>query len=811
MKARFLLTLILFTLITLVCVKFSFNNSTGNYSEGTLAPEEKYSQVKVNISSPNDLLLLEQNDITVEHYQGSLSRGITLVINQPEVERLKTTGLSYNIEIPDMDEYYRNRPLPTEQDMIRSIQIKEADNIAGFSYGSMGGYYTYAEVVQKLDSLRLQYPTLITAKQNRGTTEEGRTIWSVKISDNADVNESATEPAIYFDALHHAREPQAMAGTVYFMYWLLDNYNTNPEAKYLVDNREIYFIPVVNPDGYVRNQTTNPNGGGSWRKNRRNNGASCFGVDLNRNYNYGWGNNSGSSGDPCSDTYRGPSAGSEPESQAVKNLCAAILPKIGFSVHSVAGRYLNTLSYNDTAIAYEIYSDFSGDFASENNYPYGTVIEMLDYYSSGTTRDWLHKVNGTYCWTPEVGGSGFWPNQNEIIPVANEMLPSYKYLSWVGGAYAKFQNYSVLGNGYAERNDTLKLNIGIRNKGLSQPSNNVIVTVSTSYPNITALNSTINYGSITQRQIKYNTAPFSFRLTNSAAFMDEIKLIVSTKQDNIETSLDTISVIVGRGNVIMSDNAEGGTSRWTKSGNQTQWDTTFVGYWGESHSFADSRYGNSKNSTNNFFLLNDTINLTGAVNPRLEFMAKWATEEGFDYTRIQVSTNFGASWTNLPGRFTATVGGQPSYHGVQSWIYERINLNAYVGQRIKLRFNYVTDGGVPGDGFYFDNFRVVNYTDGPVGITQTGNEIPKRFAMFQNYPNPFNPVTKIRFDIPKASFVKITVFDVLGREVSILANNEMAPGSYGADFNAANFSSGIYFYKIEAGDFTDTKKMLVVK
>ena len=804
MKTRLSVLIIIFILF------FSFSRFN-IFSPGELAPVEKYSTVKVFVRSSEDLKRLQQNDITVEHFHGNYTEGITLVINQLEIERLKSSGIQYSVEIPDMDLYYKNRPLPGEQEMNAAGLVMQNDNIRGFSYGSMGGYYTYTEVVQKLDSMRLQYPTLITAKQNRGTTEEGRTIWSVKISDNADVNESGTEPAIYFDALHHAREPQAMAGTVYFMYWLLDNYNTNPEAKYLVDNREIYFVPVVNPDGYVRNQTTNPNGGGNWRKNRKNNGNGCFGVDLNRNYNYGWGFNSGSSSDPCSDTYRGPSAGSEPETQAIKNLVTAIQPKISFSVHSEAGRYLNPYGYNDSTVAYEIYSDFSGDFASENNFTYGTVIEMLDYYSSGTTRDWLHSI-GCYAWTPEVGGGSFWPSQAQIIPAANEMLPSYKYLAWVGGAYAKFQNYTITGNGYVERNDTLRLNIGIRNKGLSLPANSVTVSVSTSYPNITAINSSHNYGSINPRQVKYNSVPISFRLTNSAAYMDEIKLIVSTKQENVETSLDTISVIVGRGNILMSDNSESGTSRWTKSGNQTQWDTTFVSYWSESHSFADSRYGNSKNSTNNYFTLNDTINLIGAVNPRVEFMAKWATETSFDYTRIQVSTNFGSTWTNLAGRYTATVSGQPSYHGVQPWIYERISLNPYIGQRVKLRFNYVTDGGVPGDGFYFDNFRVVNYTDGPgVGISQNGSEIPLSFALYQNFPNPFNPATKINFDLPRSAFVSIKLFDILGREVKNLVNSNMDAGKYTIDLNASDLAGGVYFYRIETSEFSDTKKLMLIK
>ena len=804
MKKRFTITVLMLSVFSLVFYNFESNNNVI-----TKSPLEIYSQVRVNISTPQDITTLQQNDITVEHYHGNANDGIILVINANEVEKLKTTGIPYTVEIPNLDEYYKNRPAPSQTDMIASEEVKQRDNVSSFSYGSMGGYYTYTEVVQKLDSMRLQYPTLITVKQNRGTTGEGRTIWSVKISDNADVNESATEPAVYFDALHHAREPQAMASTMYFMYWLLDNYNSNAEAKYIVDNREIFFVPVVNPDGYVYNQTTNPNGGGMWRKNRRNNGT-CFGVDLNRNYNYGWGLNNGSSGDPCSDTYRGPSAASEPETQAIKNLATAIQPKISFSVHSVAGRYLNPYGFNDSSIAYEIYSDFSGDFAAENNYTYGTVIEMLNYYSSGTTRDWLHSM-GCYSWTPEVGGSGFWPNINEIIPIANETLPGYKYLCWVGGAYARFQNYSVLGNGYVERNDTLRFNIGIRNKGLSLPSNNVTVSVTTSYGNISPITPTNSYGSINQRQIKYNTVPFSFRLTNSANFMDEIKLVVSTKQDNVETSLDTISIIVGRANILFTDNSENGISRWTRSGNQIQWDTSYVGYWSEGHSFADSRYGNSNDNTNNFFTLNDTINLIGVVNPRLEFMARWATETGFDYTRIQVSSNFGSTWSNLAGRFTATVSGQPSYHGIQSWIYERINLNPYIGQRIRLRFNYVTDSGIPGDGFYFDNFRVVNYTDGAIGIVQNEGEVPRQFALYQNYPNPFNPKTNIKFDIPKSAFVRISVFNALGQQVAIIVNQNMNPGSYEAGFDAINFPSGVYFYKIEAGDFINIKKMILVK
>jgi len=99
----------------------------------------------------------------------------------------------------------------------------------------------------------------------------------------------------------------------------------------------------------------------------------------------------------------------------------------------------------------------------------------------------------------------------------------------------------------------------------------------------------------------------------------------------------------------------------------------------------------------------------------------------------------------------------------------------------------------------------------PVAIVKNETEVPKVFALYQNFPNPFNPVTNISFDIPKATFVKITVYDLTGREVDVLVNQYMGSGRYTADWNAANYASGVYFYKIEAGAFTDRKKMVIVK
>lgn len=137
--------------------------------------------------------------------------------------------------------------------------------------------------------------------------------------------------------------------------------------------------------------------------------------------------------------------------------------------------------------------------------------------------------------------------------------------------------------------------------------------------------------------------------------------------------------------------------------------------------------------------------------------------------------------------------------------------------------DFVATGLTNGTAYYFwvrasdwlCNSRISAYSTPvqvtPLAIIANGNEIPKVFALFQNYPNPFNPVTNINFDIPKGTMVRLTVYDVTGREVDVLVNQFMAPGSYKADWDAADFASGIYFYKIEAGSFVDRKKMVVLK
>ena len=98
-----------------------------------------------------------------------------------------------------------------------------------------------------------------------------------------------------------------------------------------------------------------------------------------------------------------------------------------------------------------------------------------------------------------------------------------------------------------------------------------------------------------------------------------------------------------------------------------------------------------------------------------------------------------------------------------------------------------------------------------IGINPVSNQIPEKYELFQNYPNPFNPKTKIRFAIPKSSFTRLIIYDILGCETAVLVNEQLQHGTYEFDFEGSTLASGVYFYKLVAGDHILAKKMILVK
>jgi photosystem II stability/assembly factor-like uncharacterized protein len=181
----------------------------------------------------------------------------------------------------------------------------------------------------------------------------------------------------------------------------------------------------------------------------------------------------------------------------------------------------------------------------------------------------------------------------------------------------------------------------------------------------------------------------------------------------------------------------------------------------------------------------------------------------------------GASWVNiLPPQnrpfygvqfVNATTGYMTGYANIWKstnsgliWFPIQTNPNNYY---YATHFSDLNTGYVVGDtGIVFKTT-----TGGVIGIEPISTEIPDEYILYQNYPNPFNPTTSIRFALPKAAYVKLSVFDMLGREVEVLVSESLKPATYEAKWNADNYSSGVYFYRLSTSDFQQVKKMSVLK
>jgi carboxypeptidase T len=270
-------------------------------------------------------------------------------------------------------------------------------------------YHTSQEVAGELAEFASQYSS-ITKLFSIGKSHEGRDIWAIKISDNPETTESS-EPSILFNAMHHAREVMTTEVAMDTVEYLLTRYADDNDVRGWVNENEIYIVPMLNVDGNNKVWTSNA----WWRKNTR----SGYGVDLNRNYPYNWNGCSGSSGSVFSDTYRGPSAGSEPESQALMRLVEEIRPVFDISYHSYSELVLypfgcpgNRTPTQDQveSIGRELANMLPGD-NGRNKYAPGTPWELL-YAADGGDIDWMYGAYGVIPYVIELNSSsqGFQPS-----------------------------------------------------------------------------------------------------------------------------------------------------------------------------------------------------------------------------------------------------------------------------------------------------------------------------------------------------------------------------------------------------------------
>jgi carboxypeptidase T len=757
--------------------------------------QTRYSRVKISIP-PAGMQTLLKLDLDLDHGDFNKSAGtFTSTLHESDITKLKQAGILYDVIVEDEIALFQQNNNKDEHEPEMLMQkgklhfenscVSHLSNIStpvGFIPGTYGGYYRFSEMQARIDSLVNHYPTLVQKTILPQTTAGGRPIIVVKISDNVTVNENEAE--VLYTGLHHAREGMSMMNLFFFMQYLVENYAINPDIAAIVDNRELFFIPCVNPDGYVYNETNTPGGGGMWRKNRRNNGSGRFGVDLNRNYNVDWGvsgPNINISTDPASDSYIGPSAFSEPETQAIRQFAQARHLKLVIDHHAYGNYYVTPYgvpaSHPFTIADNKFYKYASALMGKYNGYFAGDGMQTVNYYAVGNSRDYymagdigIGNKQKTYGYTVEIGPSalGFWPSSVNILPIAKSMFFANLQMAYMAGAYYEIQDRDKLavtattGNFYFSL-----LRIGISTGPVSVsliPLQNV-QSVGPDFVN----GGLTNYGDTVHGKINYT-------LSGGISAGDKIRFIYQINTGGILLN-DTIEKIY-QPMSLLNEDIEGSLSAWTFTGS---WGASSVAAYQGSKSLSESPASNYAASVNSSATYNQSLDLTGATAAYLSFWVRHRAQNGSDKLQIQISptgTGLGASYAAVCGRQTIAENTAPALTGIrENWTRETIDLNDYVGlPAVGLRFAFSSNGSNNDEGFYIDDIEVVKspaiVLDTKTPATGTGKD-QKIKAKLNVYPNPVKEQLNLNLSSSGPVNYLITISTVTGvrlRTVRTLVN-----------------------------------------
>lgn len=688
----------------------------------------KYSQVRILSLDRSVFDKMADEGLLIDH---AIRKGsfIEAWLSSDEIEMLKKSGVPYQITIADWNTYYEQLPKMTSAEMRSAINgTRELNNVSHSIYGTMGGFLKYSEVANKLDSMRMQYPALISAKFSIGTTGQGRSIWTVRVTKNPDA--PTGRPEVWYHSLIHAREPESMQHSIYYIYWLLENYNVDPIATYILNNRELYFTPVLNPDGYVYNETTNPSGGGLWRKNRRSNAGGSTGVDLNRNYGtYQFWNssNNGSSTSGSSDTYRGTSPFSELETQAAMNFINSRNINAVLGSHTYGNYLIKPWSWQDPVPTPDDhkFNEYLADMTKFNNYTTGTPSQTVGYVTRGSSDDWYyndssHSGHKIMSMTPETGTTGFWPSQAEIIPLAEGMLFTNQYLALIGGAYIYPNSIALNKSSYAA-GEAGTLKVKFKNKGVLSADNVKVECISQA----AGLNVIVPYFSYpSMASFQSDSSTFNFNISPAAPQNSAFPMLIRIKQnDSLIVHQEIVNVLTGNGSTILADSAENGFSKWTTN---ASWGITTAQSYSPTRSFTDSPSGNYGNNASNSMTLAMPALITANSAAILSFRHRYSTEAGYDFCKVEVSSNNGTSWKLLK-----------TYNGsMTTWTLQTFDVSEFTdsASQFKVRFTLTSDGNTIADGWYVDNIKLIAYNEF-LGSLSTGLDLTLAQEGFYNEDN----------------------------------------------------------------------------
>ncbi|MFF7719338.1 M14 family metallopeptidase [Streptomyces luteogriseus] len=382
------------------------NDATADSARTAAASADDVRQYEVHLhSTAEDRTALQRTGVTVDEVHG---HGVVVSGRADQIRKLRTLG--YEVTrlgaVPDRS---------AGDDDLRLFDFPSGDS----------KYHNYAEMTSEINSIVSANPS-IASQRVIGASYQGRNIVAIKISDNVGTDES--EPEVLFTHHQHAREHLTVEMALYLLRELTSGYGSDSRVTGMVNNREIWIVPDVNPDGGEYDIATGSYR--SWRKNRQpNSGSSYVGTDLNRNWNYRWGCCGGSSGSTSSETYRGPAAESAPEVKVVSDFVRSRVVggtqqiKAGVDFHTYSELVLWPFGYTYSDTGTGMTADDNAAFkavgrkmAASNGY---TAEQSSDLYiTDGSIDDYLWGAHKIFAFTfemyPRSGGGGFYP-PDEVI------------------------------------------------------------------------------------------------------------------------------------------------------------------------------------------------------------------------------------------------------------------------------------------------------------------------------------------------------------------------------------------------------------
>ncbi len=743
---------------------------------------EKYSKARIWLSETQDMKKLAGLGVETDHGQYKVNRWFVSGFSQKELQRIKNAGFAYDILEEDIESSFLQRNAAAGPDEINADvydpicnKVKPVKKPLRWRLGAMGGHLRYEEMIAQIDSMRLLYPNLISAKFPIDTTKtrEGRTIWTVRLSDNPNTSEPS-EPQGLLSAVHHAREPVGMHQLLFFMWYLLENYAVNPEIKALVDNTELYFVPCLNPDGYIYNQVQAPVGGGMWRKNRRDNGDGTFGVDLNRNYGYNWGfDDFGSSPVTEYDTYRGDIPFSEPETRAMKAFCEKQNFKMAQNYHTFSNLIIYPWGYDNLQTPDStLFKNLTGEMKKQNNYRAGTAMQVLNYNSNGSSDDFMYSATPEkpkiLAMTPEVG-DWFWPLQNEIAGLCQETM--HQNLTFVRALHpmVKILDSTGLFHKSAPQSAAGVSRIRYKITRIGSVSNQATFTVSFKPFGI-------NSDGLPILSETYNNLPFNQAVTDSLIVpapspvtgQDRSLRWELTVSNGVISWKDTLLHYIDDYQILEKENCDQ-LSRW--SGN---WVLSSNGQQ-EGTAYLRPTSGSYQPGMDSYLTRIRPFDLRPYIYSaaELSLWTKFDIEQNYDFAAISISTDSGSTWTNVctdKTNFSSPFSQQagpgtiiPVWDGKQAaWRKEYLNLQPFLGQKVWIRFRFFSDDFTEMDGFGVDNIQVAT------NFVVAGSE--PRIAGTENailVPNPGEGKDGFSIQgLKSGEQYRLEVFNSLGRKMT---------------------------------------------